>query len=258
MKLNTITLADTIEFLWSLPAASVDMLFADLPYGTTECSWDILIPFSSLWPAVQHAVKPQAPMVFTASQPFTSLLTVSNLQQFRYEWMWSKSRVTRHLDAARMPLKAHESVLVFDIAGHSYYPQMWWSGKKKSSKGGECQIYGKNTAKEYSSDGWRYPTSVLNFSMPDAERGLHPSQKPLSLMRYLIQTYSKPGDLICDPCAGSGSTLVAAAGLNRNFIGCDNDPESVAIATRRLAETDSFQDRKIDAGIQHSLFSQSL
>lgn len=195
----------------------VDMILADLPYGTTACAWDTVIPFEPMWVRFKRIIKPRGAIVLTASQPFTSALVMSNPGMFRYEWVWNRSIVSGFLDANRKPLKIHESVLVFCDVAAPYYPQM---GKGKSySQTRElvpASVYGKHTKPPTINEGWRYPTSILNIPMTQTRD--HPTQKPVALFRYLIRTYTRPGDIVVDPVCGSGTTAIAAREEQRRFI----------------------------------------
>lgn len=160
---NSIHCIDALQLCNALQDASVDMILCDLPYGTTSCSWDTVIPFAPMWAGFKRVIKPRGAIVLTASQPFASALVMSNPQMYRYEWMWDKVRVTGHLDADTRPLKRHETVQVFGINEPRYYPIPWYS-TRKSSPGGTSQIYGKNTAIPYKSEGERKPVRTLQFS----------------------------------------------------------------------------------------------
>jgi site-specific DNA-methyltransferase (adenine-specific) len=211
------------------------MILCDLPYGTTAASWDSIIPIEPLWEQYHRICKESAAMVFTASQPFTTLLIHSNLKNFKYEWIWEKPQGTNPLNAKIMPLKSHENILVFYRKKPTYNPQMWvstpYSGFKSDSKNiGE--IYGKvKSVHRDNPEGLRYPKTVLRFSQ---DKGLHPTQKPLELMRYLIRTYTNEGDVVLDNAMGSGTTGAACILENRHFIGIENNEKYYEIAKNRL------------------------
>lgn len=233
--LNSVNCVDALDLLYGLPKASADAIITDMPYGTTACSWDVIVPFDKWWAAVKHALKPRGVMVTTASQPFTSLLVCSNLKWFRYEWIWDRSIVSGFLDANRKPLKCHENILVFCIQAAPYIPVMG-NGKPYSQTRElvPASVYGKHAKPPTINAGWRYPTTILRF--PNQQRREHPTQKPVALYDYLIRTYTQPGDLVIDPFAGSGTTAVAARNLNRRYIAGDTSSEYCAIAERRLAQ----------------------
>jgi len=211
------------------------MLLVDLPYGTTACKWDSIIPLDKLWEQYNRICKKDAAMVFTAVQPFTTILAASNLENFRYEWIWEKPQGTNPMNAKVMPLKSHENVLVFYRKKSIYNPQMWYSTpysgfSSDTSKIGE--IYGSIKSKHRNNpEGSRYPKTVLKFKQ---EKGFHPTQKPVALMEYLIKTYSNEGETVLDNCMGSGTTGVACVNTNRNFIGIEMDENYYKIAEDRI------------------------
>ena len=220
----------------SIQTDSVDLLLADLPYGTTACKWDVIIPFQPLWDQLNRVCKRSAAMVFTASQPFTTLLINSNLKNFRYEWIWEKPQGTNPMNAKIMPLKSHENIVVFYRKKPTYNPQMWQSTpytgfSSDTSVIGE--VYGSAKSKHRNNpSGTRYPKTIIKCKQ---EKGYHPTQKPVPLMEYLIKTYSNEGDVVLDPCMGSGTTGVAALTLNRQFIGIERDDTYFKIASQRIA-----------------------
>jgi len=226
---------DCLQVLPTFDDNSIDMILCDLPYGTTAASWDSIIPIEPLWEQYHRICKESAAMVFTASQPFTTLLIQSNLKNFKYEWIWEKPQGTNPLNAKIMPLKSHENILVFYRKKPTYNPQMWistpYSGFKSDSKNiGE--IYGKvKSVHRDNPEGLRYPKTILRFSQ---DKGLHPTQKPLELMRYLIRTYTNEGEVVLDNAMGSGTTGAACILENRHFIGIENNEKYYEIAKNRL------------------------
>lgn len=234
-------LLDCIKGMSLMPGASVDMLFADLPYGRTQNDWDKLVPISDLWDQIRRVCKPSAALVFTGMQPFTSFLVMSNPAWFRYEMIWQKNKVRGFLNAKRQPLRVHENVLVFYRKQPSYLPQMTTGHPpvhaytKHTSDGSN---YGK-TKKGLQGGGsvTRFPTSVLKLPVVNNDDPLriHPTQKPLSLPTWFIRTYTNPGDLVLDPTAGSGSTLIAAKAEGRRYIGFETDREIFKKASKALA-----------------------
>jgi site-specific DNA-methyltransferase (adenine-specific) len=226
---------DIFDLCAALPRASVDMILCDLPYGTTACSWDTVIPFEPMWAAFKRIIKPRGAIVLTASQPFTSALVMSNPGMFRCEWIWCKGQGTNPYTAAMHPLKAHESVLIFSSAEVEYFPQMAkgkpYSGFSDSSKTIGA-VYGKSISTHAANTGSRYPTTLLHYSR---ELGDHPTQKPVGLFRYLIRTYTLPGELVFDPTCGSGTTAVAAREEGRHYIVGDSSAEYVGVTNKRLA-----------------------
>lgn len=243
---NTLHLGDCLEVMKDIEDHSIDMVMCDLPYGTTACKWDAVIPFEPLWAAYKRVCKPNAAIVLTASQPFTSVLICSNLAAFRYTWVWEKSKASNFLLARKQPLKAHEDVVVFCYETPPYYPQKTpgkpYSGEKRAGKkGSNTDVFNavpNPTKRAGSADGTRFPRSVQYFATPEAEgKTQHPTQKPLLLMDYLIKTYTNEGALVLDNTMGSGTTCVATKRLNRRYIGIEMDPTYYAIAVKRVDET---------------------
>lgn len=232
--MNKVHCMDALELMALLPEQSVDAIITDLPYGTTACSWDEIIPFAPMWAGVRRILKPRGVFVTTASQPFTSKLVMSNLEMFRYEWIWVKSKATGFLDANRKPMKNHENVLVFSEGRALYFPQMIYGADPYvTGKNGRSENYGKfEGVRTINLEGTRYPKSVMEFTTTN---GLHPTQKPVALYEYLIRTYTQPGELVLDFCAGSGTTGVAAQKLNRRWIMNDSSPEYAAVADKRVS-----------------------
>ena len=228
-------LGDCLEIMPQLEDNSVDLLLVDLPYGTTACKWDSIIPLDKLWEQYNRVCKDDAAMVFTAAQPFTTVLAYSNLDNLRYEWIWEKPQGTNPMNAKVMPLKSHENILVFYRKKPKYNPQMWYSTPYSGFSSDEKKIgevYGEAKSKHRDNpDGSRYPKTVLKYGQ---EKGFHPTQKPVGLMEYLIKTYSDEGDVVLDNTMGSGTTGVAAMNTNRKFIGIESDPKYFEIAKNRI------------------------
>lgn len=232
-------LGDCLEILPTL-IAKVDAIITDLPYGTTACNWDVVIPFAPMWEQVKRLLKPNGAFVTTASQPFTSLLVCSNLAWFRYEWVWDKRQTTGVGNVKVAPLKAHETIEVFCKETPTYHPQLNPKGTVKAygnhARGiSETVRPGFDMALSRRNVG--YPKSILTFPRPNninGNGGLHPTQKSLELYEYLIHTYTNLGDTVLDFCMGSGTTGVACVKLGRNFIGCEIRPDYYAIAERRI------------------------
>jgi len=230
--------ADCFDVLPLIPDGSVDLVLADLPYGTTNCAWDSVLPLDRLWAEYRRICR--GPVVLFAQTPFDKVLGASNLAELRYEWIWEKTNATGHLNANRAPLKAHENVLVFYRSQPTYNPQKTTGHVRKTSKGGGKQsaIYNSHdtSARAYDSTE-RYPRSVQVFASDKQRSKLHPTQKPVALCEYLVRTYSNPGDLVLDNCMGSGTTGVACQATDRRFIGIESDPAIFAIAANRLGWT---------------------
>ena len=228
-------LGNCLDLLPQIPDNSVDMVLVDLPYGTTACKWDSIIPLDQLWKQYNRICKLDGAMVFTAAQPFTTILAASNLDHFKYEWIWEKPQGTNPMNAKVMPLKSHENVLVFYRKKPTYNPQMWYSTpyggfSSDTSKIGE--VYGSAQSKHRDNpEGSRYPKTVMKFKQ---EKGLHPTQKPVELMEYLIKTYTNPGDTVLDNTMGSGTTGVACVQTGREFIGMESDAKYFTVAEQRI------------------------
>ena len=226
---------DCLTILPTLSDNSVDMLLVDLPYGTTACKWDSIISLDKLWAQYNRICKENAAMVFTSAQQFTTVLASSNLANLKYEWIWEKPQGTNPMNAKVMPLKSHENILVFYRKKPTYNPQMWYSTPyagfvSDSAKIGE--VYGKQQSKHRDNpEGSRYPKTVLRYKQ---EKGLHPTQKPVGLMEYMIKTYTNEGDTVLDNTMGSGTTGFACLNTNRNFVGIESDEKYFNIAKDRL------------------------
>jgi site-specific DNA-methyltransferase (adenine-specific) len=225
---------DCIEEMSEIGDGTVDMILADLPYGTTACKWDTVIPFEPLWGHYRRIIKPLGAIVLTASQPFTSALVMSNPEWFRYEWIWQKEP-SGNLNAKRMPMPEHESVLVFG-ENVPYYPQGLRPTlrKRSASDNSRTEAYGSQKREAYTQTVTGYPTTILPFAK---ERGrCHTTQKPAALMEYLILTYTREGDTVLDNTMGSGTTGVACRKTGRNFIGIEKDANYFEIAKKRILE----------------------
>ena len=227
-----------MELMQHIPDKSVDMILCDLPYGTTACEWDKVLPLDKLWKQYKRILKENGVVVLTASQPFTTDLINSNRDWFRYEWVWIKSKCTGFLTAKYRPMKQHENILIFCNKKEEYNPQGLKRGVFNTSRPNrrEDNIYnGSDLQKEYeTSEYGNYPKTALFIENPSIESSLHPTQKPVSLFRYLIKTYTNEGELVLDNCIGSGTTAVACKQANRRFIGIELNQEYVDVANERL------------------------
>ena len=232
---------DCLELMNNIADGSVDMILCDLPYGTTACKWDIIIPFEPLWKQYERLIKDNGAIVLTASQPFTSALVMSNIKLFKYEWIWQKTMGTNPVLVKSMPFKKHENVCVFYKEGPTYNPQMElgkpYVDKRKTVRK-KIGVHGDGsfTRKPIENRGYRFPGSVQLFPNPN-NNNLHPTQKPVLLFEYFIKTYSNEHDTVLDNCMGSGTTGVACKNLNRNFIGIEKDKKYFDIAVKRIEET---------------------
>lgn len=245
--LDAIVCGDCLNEMPKMPAQSVDAIISDLPYGTTACKWDSVIPFAHLWSEWKRLLKPNGVIVLTASQPFTSALVMSNPDWFKCEWIWRKNTGSGFAYAKHQPMRYHESVLVFSNGRGTYNPQRAerFSEASKRMCRNPIRGGGKRTSEhapmnivmvQYDSE-TKGPESVLEFkSVPNSGGGkLHPTQKPAELMRYLVRTYTNHGDVILDPCCGSGTTCLAALEEGRHYIGIEKEQQYVEIAKQRTA-----------------------
>lgn len=230
---------DCLSVLPSLPGRLANMVLGDLPYGTTYCQWDTVIPLEPLWAQLERLIVGNGAMVFTTSQPFTTTLIASKLSWFKYEWIWDKHNPTNFANAKKQPLKQHENVVVFAKGQTPYFP-VKVPGKSNHKQGksqtnvSETRLISGRAADDLS--GMKYPKSILSFPKHSSQCGHHPTQKPVDLLSYLIQTYTAPNDMVMDPTAGSGSTLVAARMLGRQAIGIELDESYCEVAASRLDE----------------------
>jgi site-specific DNA-methyltransferase (adenine-specific) len=218
---------------------SVDLLLTDFPYGTLNKrnTWDTIIDYDVFWREAYRICKLNAAIISTAAQPFTSVLIASNYNDFKYSWVWEKSKASNYLNAKKQPLRAHEDIVVFYRNQCTYNPQMVKGNPyDKGTAVRDTEAYGVQTKAVHvvSDSGLRYPRSVLYFRTAESEGKYHPTQKPIALMEYLVNTYSNPNDVVLDPCMGSGTTGLACKTTNRQFIGIEKDPEYFQLATTRI------------------------
>lgn len=228
---------DCLIGMQEIPSGSVDLVICDLPYGTTANKWDSIIPLDKLWAQYKRIIKRGAPIVLFAQQPFTTILAASNIEWLKYEWIWEKENGSNFLMAKYCPLKIHENILVFYESKPTYNPQMrqGFEPYKHRDKGSNAN-YGKIKGGVLSkSNGERFPVDIIAYNR-DSE-SWHPTQKPLALIKYLILTYSNPGDTVLDNCMGSGTTAVAAIRTGRNWIGYEMNTEFYNRALKRIDET---------------------
>ena len=233
-------MGDCLERMAEIPDGSVDAVICDLPYGTTRCAWDAIIPLAPLWDHYKRVIKPNGAIVLFAAQPFTSALVMSQPKMFRYEWTWRKPKGTGHLNAKRQPLRDKEDIAVFYVRQPTYNPQFTTgtpyrdkAGRNHDSRSSMTDNYGAYTNFRNPNDGFRYPRQVLEFGV--VERGtLHPTQKPVPLLEHMIRTYTNPCEIVLDNCFGSGSTGVACQNTGRRFIGIEKDPGYFEVGRRRI------------------------
>jgi len=238
---------DCLEVMKTIEDNSIDAIITDPPYGTTACKWDSVIDFDLMWEQLNRIIKPNGAIVLFGSEPFSSALRMSNIKNYKYDWVWEKHKATGHLNAKKMPMKIHENISVFYKKPPTYNPQMT-DGKTYKLRGGhnkslDGMVYngGKGLRVGYSSNydpSKRYPLTIQKFSNHNQKKNrLHPTQKPIELMEYLIQTYTNKNETVLDFTMGSGTTGVAAKNLNRNFIGIEQDENYFNIALKRINDT---------------------
>ena len=248
---NSIIHGDCLEVMKDIPDKSIDCIIADLPYGMTDCKWDTVIPFEPLWEQYKRIIKPNGAIVLFGSQPFTSALVMSNPQWFKYEWIWEKNYGSNFACLKYMPSKEHENILVFGKEKINYYPiriPRTESSLKRDPKGTTRQKTGSNKPYElikmtplalqnpYEVDGLKNPRTVLKFNKNiHIDKRHHPTQKPTTLLEYLIKTYTQEGELILDNTAGSGSLAIAAINTNRKYICIEKDPHYFEVMENRIA-----------------------
>ena len=235
---------DCLELMKEIADESIDLVCCDPPYGTTSIKWDSVLDFNKMWEQYARIIKPKGIICLFGSQPFSAQLICSKLDWFRYEIIWDKNKCGSPGLAKKRPMKTHENIMIFyKEAGGTYNPQMTKGEPfKRKSKNPEGYVgkkndhkYGLKPRKEFENKGTRYPKSVLQISRDfSAQQQVHPTQKPVPLMEWLIKTYSNEGETVLDNCMGSGSTGVAAVKLNRSFIGIDTSPEYIKISTERI------------------------
>jgi site-specific DNA-methyltransferase (adenine-specific) len=232
---------DCLDIMPTLPDKSIDMILCDLPYGTTACKWDVVIPFEPLWKEYKRLIKDNGAIVLTASQPFTTALVASNLKMFKYCWYWEKSQAVGHLNAYKMPMKNVEEVCVFYKKRCPYNPQLTMKPteniRPETKIRKQTQCYGGHSKESIR----RIP---LNQTLPkqtirfnNCQDNLHPTQKPVALFEYLIRTYTNEGEMVLDNCAGSGTTGVACTKTRRKYILIEKDPKYIATIEKRIRAT---------------------
>jgi site-specific DNA-methyltransferase (adenine-specific) len=225
---------DCLEVMRQIPNKSVDAIICDLPYGTTACKWDSVIPFEPLWAQYKRIIKDNGAVVLFASQPFTSELVMSNTKWFKYQWVWEKSRFANQMLAKIQPLKIHEDIVVFANDKAIYNPQGLIEVNKVTKQGSKITDNNGGGIRKtsYLQTHTNYPRSILRFGSEG--KTIHPTQKPVDLLEYLVKTYTNEGDIVLDNCMGSGTTGVACVNLGRNFIGIEKDLQYFEIAKNRI------------------------
>lgn len=248
--LNNVIKGDSIETMRLMEDESIDLILCDLPYGHTQNKWDSIIPLDLLWEQYNRIIKPNGAILLTASGMFTAQLMLSNPKMFKYKIIWEKSKATNFLNAKKQPLRKYEEICVFYKKQPTYNPQMsegeaYDKGIRKNQLTGS---YGDFLPVKVKSKGSRYPTDMVYFKTAESEGTVyHPTQKPVELGRYLIRTYSNPGDIVLDNTCGSGSFLVAAVLEGRNFIGIDKDEDSNRFKNDTISYTEVSKIRTLEA-----------
>lgn len=232
---------DCLNAMKNIPNEYIDMILTDLPYGTTKCKWDIVIPFEPLWEQYNRIIKSNGAILLFGQEPFSSLLRMSNIKDYKYDYYWEKERLTNISQVKRRAGKTIETISVFYKKQPTYNPQMIkYEGVPRSNKvkdgklGNLIDEGGKKKVFEYKDTGWRYPTQLLKFQRDCLTCSLHETQKPVALLEYLIKTFTNEGEIVLDSCMGSGSTGVACKNTNREFVGIELNKEYFDIAKNRI------------------------
>ena len=230
---------DCLERMKEIPDWSVDLILTDPPFGVVACKWDSVIPFEQMWEQLKRIIKPNGAIVLFGAEPFSSLLRCSNIKDFKYDWIWEKSKATGFLNSKKQPLRAHEVISVFYSKPPTYNPQMtkgeaYKKGVRKEQT--DNDVYGSFKQVEVKSDGFRFPRSVQYFKTAELEGGFHKTQKPVALLEYLIKTYTNEGETVLDFTAGSFSTGVACINTNRKFLGIEMDENYFNIGVNRMSD----------------------
>ena len=231
---------DCLEIMKDIPDKSIDMILCDLPYGTTACKWDNIIPFEPLWEQYNRVIKDNGAIVLFGSEPFSSRMRMSNLKMYRYDWIWEKNKCSNFLLLKKQPQKNYENICVFYKKAPTYNPQMrngkpYKDNGRKEVKNLQQKLNIKSVT-PISNNGTRYPKAIIYYQVGNTRIKLHPTQKPVELLEYLIKTYTNEGELVLDNCMGSGSTGVACINTNRNFIGIELDNKYYEIAKQRIVD----------------------
>lgn len=238
MEYDYIKCGDCLELMKDIPDKSIDMILCDLPYGTTACKWDTVIPFEPLWEQYNRIIKDNGAIVLFGSEPFASKLRLSALKYYRYDWIYEKAKATLFTQCKKRPLNSHEYVCVFYKKQPIYNAQMTvgtpYKGRKNIKESSDWTF----GVVRNDNNGTRYPRTVIKFKSGDRDGGLHPTQKPVELLEYLIKTYTNEGEIVLDNCMGSGSTCVACVNTNRHYIGFELDSQYYDIACKRLDEVE--------------------
>ena len=252
MSRNKFYLGDCLEVMKKIPDKKIDCIICDLPYGTTACKWDAVIPFEPLWKEYKRIIKEDGAIILFGSEPFSSKLRCSNLEMYKYDWVWIKNRATGHVHSKNKPMKKHENISVFSkgVTIHKnqtnnrmkYFPQdlikVEGKRRKRNDKGDDSTMSLRNSFHETVIEYENFPCDILNFSIEMGNKRFHPTQKPVDLLEYLVKTYTLENDIVLDNCMGSGSTGVACMNTNRKFIGIEKEEKYFNIAKKRIEEAE--------------------
>lgn len=233
---------DCLELLQNIPDKSIDMILTDPPYGTTDCKWDIVIPFAPMWEQLNRIIKDNSAIVLFGSEPFSSYLRMSNIKNYKYDWVWNKKKAGNFMLAKYQPLKINENIMIFGNKRINYYPILTISDRDRSNDKAikqktdfiKCLKSGEFKRGNNIKGNERYPKNILDFSNANQNNKLHPTQKPVPLLEYLIKTYTQENETVLDFTMGSGSTGVACVNTNRDFIGIELDDKYFSIAKDRI------------------------
>ncbi len=234
-----ILLGDCLELMKDIPNGSIDAIITDPPYGTTACSWDSIIPFDKMWEQLNRIIKPNGAIVLFGSEPFSSALRMSNIKNYKYDWVWDKKKAGNIFLAKHQPMKTFENIMIFSKEKHNYFPIMEKREKIKKSKNyGTGESIGGNKQKEDKTYTYthKYPKAILEISNASQKGKVHPTQKPVALMEYLIKTYTNENEVVLDFTAGSGTTAIACLNTKRQFIVMEKEQKYYDIILKRVAD----------------------
>lgn len=239
--INSVLHGDCLELMKDIPDKSIDMILCDLPYQVTASKWDVVIPFDLMWERYKRVVKDEGAIVLFGTEPFSSFLRTSNIENYKYDWVWNKRKGGNIFNLKSQPYKIHENIMVFNSTKESYYPIM------ESQKERTGRIYSKTDnfrTPDYGDErkyNKKHPKSILDFSNASQKGKVHPTQKPVALFEYLVKTYTNEGETVLDNCAGSGTTAIACMNTNRNYILMEQEKEYIDIINKRIAEHNNPQ-----------------
>lgn len=235
-ELDKIYNEDCLVGMNRIPDHSIDAIICDLPYGTTQCSWDVIIPFELLWKQYKRIIKDNGAIILFGAEPFSSYLRLSNIKWYKYDWVWDKVKGVGFLNAKKQPMRNHELISVFYKKQCTYNPQKTFSHERKSFRSKKCQteVYGTMNQDYHYDSTERYPRSIQVFKTDTQNSSLHPNQKPMKLLEYLIMTYTNEGETILDNCMGSGTTAIACLNTKRHYIGFEKERKYYDIAQERI------------------------